>query len=341
MKPPHRYLLRAAIAVLLLGLRPAAATPATAPPQDLHALFLFTNVNRKPDLQAKFSICIESFFRQLELPPGAQLTLHFVADPGSKVYGEKLLQAYRRPGVRFVFHDKDEWTAKIFPIVEDMQKHFSSGQGSYYNDSIFFLSIGMHRLLPDVERIVKLDFDIRFETNPYLLFQEFDRFQPENLIGLGPELQPVYRHVLTNWRQEHPGTRLGSPRPEGFQGFNAGATLLDLGRLRKSEAYNRALEPQAVAALVEKYHFKGHLGDQDFYTLLAVEHEELFYKLDCAWNRQLCTWWKDKYADVFAAYHQCAGPVKMYHGNCSTPIPTAPATNLSLSPQPSEERSVP
>lgn len=296
-----------------------------APAQDLHALFLFTNVDRKPDLQAKFSICIESLFRHLELPPGARLTLHFVADPGSKAYGEKLLQEHRRPDVRYVFHDKDEWTAKIFPIVEDMQKHFSSGKGSYYNDSIFFLSIGMHRLLPpEIERIVKLDFDVRFEANPYLLFQEFDRFRPENLIGLGPELQPVYRHVLAAWRREHPGTRLGSPRPEGFQGFNAGATLLDLGRLRKSEAYNRALEPRAVAALVEKYHFKGHLGDQDFYTLLALENEELFYKLDCAWNRQLCTWWKDKYEDVFAAYHQCAAPVKMYHGNCSTPIPVAP-----------------
>lgn len=291
--------------------------------QDLHALFLFTNVDRKPDLQAKFSICIESLFRHLELPPGVQLTLHFVADPGSRAYGEKLLQAYQRPGVRFAFHDKDEWTAKIFPIVDDMQSHFSSGKGSYYNDSIFFLSIGMHRLLPpEIERIVKLDFDVRFETNPYLLFQEFDRFRPDNLIGLGPELQPVYRHVLWQYRHDHPETRFGSPRPEGFQGFNAGATLLDLGRLRKSEAYNRALEPQAVASLVEKYHFKGHLGDQDFYTLLAMEHEELFYQLDCAWNRQLCTWWKDKgYENVFAAYHQCPGPVKMYHGNCSTPIP--------------------
>jgi lipopolysaccharide biosynthesis glycosyltransferase len=291
--------------------------------QDLHALFLFTNVDKKPALQAKFSLAIESLFRHLELPAGARLTLHFVADPGSKVYGEKYLAAYRRPDVRFVFHDKDEWTAKIFPLVEAMQKHFSSGKGSYYNDSIFFLSIGMHRILPpEIERIVKLDFDVRFETNLYLLFQEFDRFGAENLIGLGPELQPVYRHVLRQYRHDHPQTRLGSQGPEGFPGFNAGVTMLDLGKLRKSGIYDRALAPQAVAALAEKYHFKGHLGDQDFYTLLAFEHEELFYKLDCGWNRQLCTWWKDRgYGDVFDTYHQCPGPVKMYHGNCSTPIP--------------------
>lgn len=333
MKPPRRALWKATVLLAALALilpeRVAGSAPQAAPPpapqagaQDLHALFLFTNVDKKPDLQAKFSICIESLFRHLKLPPGAQLTLHFVADPGSKAYGEKFLEKYARPNVHFVFHDKDEWTAKIFPIVEDMQKHFSSGKGSYYNDSIFFLSLGMHRLLPEIERIAKLDFDVRFEANLYLLFEEFDRFGKDNLIGLGPELQPVYRHVLTIYRDGHPGTRLGSPRPEGFQGFNAGATLLDLGKLRKSDVFNHALEPQAVAALVEKYHFKGHLGDQDFYTLLALEHEELFYHLDCAWNRQLCTWWQDKgYESVFDAYHQCAGPVKMYHGNCSTPIP--------------------
>lgn len=329
MKPTNRPFFPVAmlLAVFLwIPLAGCASAPAQAGAEDLHALFLFTNVDRKPDLQAKFSICIESLFRHLELPAGTRLTLHFVADPGSKAYGEKFLAAYERPGVRFVFHDKAEWTREIFPIVEDMQKHFSAGKGSYYNDSIFFLSLGMHRLLPpEIERIVKLDFDVRFEANLYLLFQEFDRFGPQSLIGLGPELQPVYRHVLWKYREEHPETRLGSPRPEGFQGFNAGATLLDLGRLRKSEVFNRALEPQAVAALVEKYHFKGHLGDQDFYTLLALEHEELFYLLDCAWNRQLCTWWKDKYEDVFTAYHQCPGPVRMYHGNCSTPIPAAAA----------------
>jgi hypothetical protein len=92
--------------------------------------------------------------------------------------------------------------------------------------------------------------------------------------------------------------------------------------MRRSETFNRALTPEAVAALAEKYSFKGHLGDQDFYTLLSLEHEELFYKLDCGWNRQLCTWWQDKgYQDVFETYHQCDSPVKIYHGNCSTPIP--------------------
>jgi len=71
-----------------------------------------------------------------------------------------------------------------------------------------------------------------------------------------------------------------------------------------------------------RFSFKGHLGDQDFFTLLSFEHPELFYTLDCGWNRQLCTWWKTKgYEDIFDQYYQCNSKVKIWHGNCDTPIP--------------------
>lgn len=39
-------------------------------------------------------------------------------------------------------------TDKLFPIVEAMQKHFSAGSGTYYSDSIFFLSVAMHQIMP-------------------------------------------------------------------------------------------------------------------------------------------------------------------------------------------------
>lgn len=49
------------------------------------------------------------------------------------------------------FHDVDALTEKLFPIVEAMQKHFSAGSGAYYSDSIFFLSVAMHRIMPEGE----------------------------------------------------------------------------------------------------------------------------------------------------------------------------------------------
>lgn len=67
---------------------------------------------------------------------------------------------------------------------------------------------------------------------------------------------------------------------------------------------------------------QGHLGDQDFYTLLGMERPELIHMVDCGWNRQLCTWWRDRgYADVFANYSECHSETKLWHGNCNTPIP--------------------
>jgi xylosyl alpha-1,3-xylosyltransferase len=290
-----------------------------------HALFTFTNVDKKPDLQRKFSICAGSLFKHLSLPAGTTLTLHFVADAGSKRYGEEALAPHKRPGLDFVFHDKDELVQPILPLIETLRQHFSSPGGSYH-DAIFFLSAGLHRVLPGIERLVKLDFDIMFTSSILDVLKEFDAFQEANVMGIGPELQPVYQRGLSRYRSRSPGTRAGSPLPGGMPGFNAGVMLLHLERMRRSEAYNAALEPAAVAALVEKYQFKGHLGDQDFYTLLGFEREELFYRLDCSYNRQLCEWWKDKFpAAEFDAYHACPGEPRIYHGNCSTPIPGAEA----------------
>lgn len=67
-------------------------------------------------------------------------------EPGS---GPALSPA-RSPRVllQVVFHDVGVLTDKLFPVVEAMQKHFSAGSGTYYSDSIFFLSVAMHQIMP-------------------------------------------------------------------------------------------------------------------------------------------------------------------------------------------------
>ena len=119
------------------------------------------------------------------------------------------------------------------------------------------------------------------------------------------------------------GTRVGEPPPDGLTGFNSGVLLLDLDQMRKSKLYNSLITADAVKSLSEEFHFKGHLGDQDFFTLLNMKYEKLFHVLPCEWNRQLCRWWEKHggYNDVFHLYFNCDAPVKIYHGNCNTPIP--------------------
>ncbi|XP_031452106.1 xyloside xylosyltransferase 1 isoform X1 [Phasianus colchicus] len=318
----------------------AAAPPATPPGparrertaaggeagRALHLLMMFTKAERSPALRGKGQAALRSLLRHGRLRRGDGLHLHLVTDSASRSIGEELLRDAMR-GAAFrhqvIIHDVSELTEKLFPIVEAMQKHFSAGSGTYYSDSIFFLSVAMHRIMPkEITQIIQVDLDLKYKANIRDLFEEFDNFQEGAVIGIAREMQPVYRHTFWQYRRENPQTRVGEPPPDGLPGFNSGVLLLNLEAMRRSKLYNQLLEPGMVQKLTEKYHFKGHLGDQDFFTMVGMEHPELFHVLDCTWNRQLCTWWKDHgYSDVFDQYFRCDGEVKIYHGNCNTPIP--------------------
>lgn len=217
----------------------------------------------------------------------------------------------------------DKLAKDLDKIVKPMQKHFSSKKDSYYSHALFFLSIAIHRVLPEsMHRVIMLDADLKFMDDIHKLYDRFELFTSENIIGIGRDLQPVYRHTFWEYRSKHPGSRVGEPPPNGLTGFNSGVLLLDLDRMRKSKLYNSLLNEESLSRLTDEFAFKGHLGDQDFFTLLSMKYEELFHVLPCQWNRQLCQWWKDKgYKEVFDLYYRCDADVKIYHGNCNTPIP--------------------
>nr|XP_057930369.1 xyloside xylosyltransferase 1 [Doryrhamphus excisus]XP_057930370.1 xyloside xylosyltransferase 1 [Doryrhamphus excisus] len=296
------------------------------PARRYHVLMMFTKVDKSRSLQDKFRVAMLSMVKHAHFLEGEILVLHFVSDQPSKELGEKMLQEFLTHAVfkyEVVFHDVGALTRSLFPIVEAMQKHFSAGSGAYYSDSIFFLSVAMHRIMPEsLTRIVQLDLDLKYRTNIRDLFQEFHRFAAGAVIGIAREMQPVYRHTFWQYRKDNPTTRVGEPPPEGQPGFNSGVMLLDLAAMRNSALYNQLLEPTNVAKLAERYSFRGHLGDQDFFTMIGMEHPDLFYSLACGWNRQLCTWWREHgYRDVFQLYYGCDGPVYIYHGNCNSAIP--------------------
>ncbi|XP_072475019.1 xyloside xylosyltransferase 1 isoform X2 [Notamacropus eugenii] len=306
--------------------KPADGLSAGAAELDLHVLMMFTKADRSPALRAKGRTALSSLLRLAKLDEREVLTVHLVSEEASKEIAKSLLRELL-PGVPFkhkvIFHDVSFLTEKLFPVVEAMQKHFSAGSGTYYGDSIFFLSVAMHQIMPkEISRIIQLDLDLKYKTNIRELFEEFDNFPPGAIIGIAREMQPVYRHTFWQFRRENPQTRVGDPPPDGLPGFNSGVMLLNLDAMRQSALYRQLLEPAALQQLTEKYHFQGHLGDQDFFTVVGMEHPELFHVLDCTWNRQLCTWWRDHgYSDVFDAYFRCEGHVRIFHGNCNTPIP--------------------
>jgi xylosyl alpha-1,3-xylosyltransferase len=80
-------------------------------------------------------------------------------------------------------------------VIAAMKPHFSSTQGSYYSDDLFFLSLGLHLISP-LEKVVLVDLDTELRADPAILYQFFDLFSEEHLFGLAPELSPIYKHVL-------------------------------------------------------------------------------------------------------------------------------------------------
>ena len=221
--------------------------------------------------------------------------------------------------------DVDYLASKLRYIIEPLQKHFSFKPGAYYSHALFFLSVAMHRVFPtSVKKVIMLDADLKLMDDIKNLYDQFKLFTRENVLGIAHEMQPVYRHQFWEYRNSHPGTRVGDPPPHGLPGFNSGVLLLDLEKMRSSTLYNSLITVESIEKLTAEFKFKGHLGDQDFFTLVAMKHEQLFYVIPCNWNRQLCTWWRDTggyKGEAFDVYHRCKGAVKLYHGNCNTPIP--------------------
>uniref|UniRef100_A0A1A9WP50 Xyloside xylosyltransferase 1 n=1 Tax=Glossina brevipalpis TaxID=37001 RepID=A0A1A9WP50_9MUSC len=347
---------RKALIIKSLLIRPPASKTGaleifniTGQTSDYNIFVIYTKENYQ--LHVKFELFARSLLKFST--SDVLLYLHVLTDENSAHSVDQMLEKevrrYRR-AIMYTLYSMRLCAERVVDIVNSMTPYFSSTPKSYYSDSLFFLSLGLHRIADEsMERAVLLDCDIVFRADVRLLFAEFERFSKENLFGLAPELTPVYRHILYRYRANFPNTDFGSPfymtpneiynlvsaethahkirkserhLRHGYPGLNSGVVLLHLRRIRHSRLYHDQLQETAIRKLTSKYMFKGHLGDQDFFTLLGYEFPNLIYRLDCVWNRQLCTWWKDHgYSDVFDKYFTCKGRIKMYHGNCNARVP--------------------
>lgn len=257
------------------------------------------------------------------------VSLHVIVDTSSQRIAQGILQGVQetlKKNMKVTFYDVNQIAKDLKSLVAAMQPHFSSQPGSYYSDSLFFLSLGLHHIAPkSMSRAAMFDIDTKLQSDVGDLFDLFESFGNETLFGLAPELSPVYRHVLYLYRSKNPLSKIGDPLAnDGFPGLNSGVILFALDRLRNSSLYPQLIHAVNVTGLASKYSFKGHLGDQDYYTLLGFEHPELVTVLPCNWNRQLCTWWSDHgYRDVMPQYAHCEGKIHVWHGNCNTPIPAS------------------
>ncbi|XP_046400222.1 xyloside xylosyltransferase 1-like [Ischnura elegans] len=285
-----------------------------------------------------FERCMESLLCQARRIP-----VHFIllTDRGSEVFFRKIVVKIAVSKSRVpVFVDAvalADITANVTSSLERLRSHLPSTPRTKYADPLFHVG----PLLPFVplpgkpNRVLVLDVDLRFRADISQLRDVFEQFGTRQAIAMAPELSPLYSKSFKAHREKFPESKLGLPRP-GYQGFNYGVALMDLGRLRSSEYYRDLVIPSsdqettqrkdnALANLIEKYSFQpSGVGDQDFFTLLAAERPDLFYILDCSWNVQLDLNLKSpENSEEFERYHYCCphNDVQVYHGNAGYPIP--------------------
>ena len=287
----------------------------------IDVLLQFVNSKSQPKLRGRFQQVVKSMLKYATVP----INLHLVADEYSYSIARGILDELEKNSVRLprlIYHNSRNISKLLAKTIQPLQFLFSS-RGSYYESAIFFIAVALHRILPtNLTKLIMFDLDMDVRGNILNLYRKFRDMRATNIMALAREQQPVYYHLTWWYRSLHKNESIGDPPPYGKTGFNSGTKLLNLQQMRVNKVYNSYLDnPILVKNLVEKYNFRGHLGDQDFYTLLSFEHPELFHVLPCQWNRQLCTWWRDSggYEDIFDKYHHCSSPIYVYHGNCNTP----------------------
>lgn len=303
---------------------------------DIHLAMIFaiTHLNESQDSRPSSKTIESKLFRSLTSiskhinHKTHRICVHLITD---KMSGIRAKQVIRRvsdhkpsPGMRFYFHEISEINAIIDELLPTLKKHFNYRPNSYYSHSLFFTSLAVHHYFTSIDKLIFLDIDIQFSDNLTELFQQFGQFGSEALIGIAHEQQPVYLHILHEYRTRTDNkTDLGAPPPKGWPGFNSGVLLLNLKRMRASKTYQSLLKPNKIDDICKKYSFSGHLGDQDFYTVVSFEYRHLFHVLPCNWNRQLCQWWRyHGYRDVFDQYYACDLKIKLFHGNCNSRLPS-------------------
>ena len=313
--------------------------------ETIHLAVIFCNVGQKAALKWNFKKMTRSLIKFCS--KNVALHFHLVTDPSSWEIAKEIIHSESkktqiniqvRPymnlvGDFFMFFFSfqvsayfiDTFAKQFVTTVQVLQQYFSVKQGAYYSQALFYVSVLLPDVIPsDISRLIFLDVDAEFRDSVEKLNQQFEYFNDQQLLGLAPELSPVYRHILYVYRNQHKTSLLGEPKGKGFPGYNSGVMLMKLAKMRQSVIYRSLLTNSSLGNLTDKYSFKGHLGDQDFYTLVALEHPHLFYTLPCNWNRQLCQWWKSKgYDDIFDLFYECKGFISLYHGNCNSQIPDA------------------
>ncbi|XP_014670337.1 PREDICTED: xyloside xylosyltransferase 1-like [Priapulus caudatus] len=322
-----RYLTPAASADrdAFVGDTSASRRSGDADVRHVNVLFTFTNVQQNAMLGPGLMRTLTSMLRNASV----NISCHFLGDAYSVIVARDVfhdaVKATNSTGHEVRLYRTETLLEPYADYLGKVRSMFSASRGKFNRD-FFFITLVVHRLLPHLRRVIKLDSDLYVAADVARLQALFADFEPEAVMGLSVEQQPVYYCAFRNYRAHAQDERAGVPASiGGHQGYNTGVILLDLERMRTSATYANATQLATLAATQRRFlFFDNHLGDQDIYSMIGMETQQLFYPLPCQWNRQLCTRYrtaKKFNRNLFMEYYACAEPVMIYHGNCGARLP--------------------
>ena len=79
-----------------------------------------------------------------------------------------------------------------------------------YRDDLFLMGPFYHRIFP-YEKFIMLDADLKFRIDIAELYDMFEDFSNNQVMGVGVDLAPHYRIAFREYRKKNPDTSVGEP----------------------------------------------------------------------------------------------------------------------------------
>lgn len=203
----------------------------------------------------------------------------------------KQVERQARSGYAYTIETIDDVSELLIQHLETIATHFklTAVQEHVVND---WLPLLLPWYYSHLNRLIFISHKIKLRADAIELYEHFNRFDSEQLIGLTLIQDARFASSFAAHRrlqQDDVNKNLGLSPPLGWPGFNSAVILLDLEKMRHSDSIRRYLDLENQYPLVTKYDFttdKSLPRLDEWLTLVALEKAELFYTLPCQWNVQ-------------------------------------------------------
>ncbi|KAF7258140.1 hypothetical protein EG68_05799, partial [Paragonimus skrjabini miyazakii] len=193
-----------------------------------------------------------------------RIDLHFVVDGEADDAMKRIFSHWRLDNVNLRTYRMDDYL-KQFRYVPN--RHVAGVTP--------LLKLVIPTILPvGVEKVIYIDTDTLFHANVKQLWDNFDQFDENQLMGLALEQVDVSSYC---------GKAVVNPIP--CPGINAGIMLLHLKKLR-GHAWDSMWKQ-----IIKEETFGGRflrVGEQQVLNGIIARNPKLYYNLPCEWNVQLC-----------------------------------------------------